>query len=61
MVVLICVPCRYREQGVFVWRGFTAQEMADQCFGNKDAAGLGPRGPGVDLQCVKALLLMGHF
>lgn len=25
---------QYREQGVFLWRGFTVRQMADQCFGN---------------------------
>eukprot|EP00892_Ulva_mutabilis_P010470 jgi/Ulvmu1/7796/UM004_0025.1 len=26
--------CQYREHAAFLWRGFTVQEMANQCFGN---------------------------
>jgi TPP-dependent pyruvate/acetoin dehydrogenase alpha subunit len=25
---------QYREHGAFLWRGYTVQRMADQCFGN---------------------------
>jgi 2-oxoisovalerate dehydrogenase E1 component alpha subunit len=27
------LPC-YREQGAYIWRGVTLQEMANQCYGN---------------------------
>ena len=27
---------QYRELGVLLWRGFSLQEFANQCFGNKD-------------------------
>lgn len=26
--------CQYREHAAFLWRGFTVQQMAHQCFGN---------------------------
>ena len=26
--------CQYREHAAFLWRGFTVQQMANQCFGN---------------------------
>ncbi|CDP04673.1 unnamed protein product [Coffea canephora] len=29
-------PLQYRESGVLLWRGFTLQEFANQCFGNKN-------------------------
>lgn len=39
------VFAQYREQGVFMWRGFTLQDMADQCFGNKREQGKGRQMP----------------
>ena len=36
---------QYREAGVLLHRGFTLQEAADQCFGNKDDAGGGKQMP----------------
>ncbi|KAF5942412.1 hypothetical protein HYC85_020054 [Camellia sinensis] len=32
---------QYREHGVLLWRGFTLQEFANQCFGNKADYGKG--------------------
>ena len=32
---------QYREAGVIMWRGFTLQNFADQCFSNKDDLGKG--------------------
>ncbi|XVE55242.1 hypothetical protein DITRI_Ditri03aG0143500 [Diplodiscus trichospermus] len=36
---------QYREPGVLLWRGFTLQEYADQCFGNKADYGKGRQMP----------------
>uniref|UniRef100_A0A2N9EKM7 3-methyl-2-oxobutanoate dehydrogenase (2-methylpropanoyl-transferring) n=1 Tax=Fagus sylvatica TaxID=28930 RepID=A0A2N9EKM7_FAGSY len=36
---------QYREPGVLLWRGFTLQEFASQCFGNKDDYGKGRQMP----------------
>ncbi|KHG13124.1 2-oxoisovalerate dehydrogenase subunit alpha, mitochondrial [Gossypium arboreum] len=36
---------QYREQGVLLWRGFTLQEIVNQCFGNKDDGGKGRQMP----------------
>ncbi|KAJ6686612.1 2-OXOISOVALERATE DEHYDROGENASE SUBUNIT ALPHA 1 MITOCHONDRIAL-LIKE [Salix purpurea] len=32
---------QYREPGILLWRGFTIEEFASQCFGNKDDCGKG--------------------
>jgi 2-oxoisovalerate dehydrogenase E1 component alpha subunit len=39
------VFAQYREQGVLLWRGFTLQQAADQCFSNTDDAGKGRQMP----------------
>lgn len=36
---------QYREAGVLLWRGFTLQEFANQCFGNKFDNGKGRQMP----------------
>ncbi|KAG2716221.1 hypothetical protein I3760_03G113300 [Carya illinoinensis] len=36
---------QYREPGVLLWRGFTLQEFANQCFGNKFDYGKGRQMP----------------
>ncbi|CAH9109832.1 unnamed protein product [Cuscuta europaea] len=36
---------QYREPGVLLWRGFTLQEFANQCFGNKYDNGKGRQMP----------------
>ncbi|XP_011624380.1 2-oxoisovalerate dehydrogenase subunit alpha 2, mitochondrial isoform X1 [Amborella trichopoda] len=36
---------QYREPGILLWRGFTLQEFANQCFGNKDDYGKGRQMP----------------
>jgi len=36
---------QYREPGILLWRGFTLQEFANQCFGNKDDNGKGRQMP----------------
>ncbi|KAL3844757.1 hypothetical protein ACJIZ3_002160 [Penstemon smallii] len=36
---------QYREAGVLLWRGFTLQEFANQCFGNKEDNGKGRQMP----------------
>ncbi|CAK9153570.1 unnamed protein product [Ilex paraguariensis] len=36
---------QYREPGVLLWRGFTLQEFANQCFGNKFDNGKGRQMP----------------
>ncbi|XP_022753563.1 2-oxoisovalerate dehydrogenase subunit alpha 1, mitochondrial-like [Durio zibethinus] len=36
---------QYREPGVLLWRGFTLQEFANQCFGNKADGGKGRQMP----------------
>lgn len=36
---------QYREPGVLLWRGFTLQEFANQCFGNKGDYGKGRQMP----------------
>ena len=36
---------QYREPGVLMWRGFTLQQFADQCFGNVDASEKGRQMP----------------
>lgn len=39
------VYCQYRESGVLMWRGFSLQEFADQCFGNIHDTGKGRQMP----------------
>eukprot|EP01138_Halocafeteria_seosinensis_P000289 gb/GECG01000297.1/.p1 GENE.gb/GECG01000297.1/~~gb/GECG01000297.1/.p1 ORF type:complete len:439 (+),score=64.68 gb/GECG01000297.1/:1-1317(+) len=39
------VYAQYREAGVLMWRGFTLQMMADQCFSNKDDPAKGRQMP----------------
>ncbi|VEU41189.1 unnamed protein product [Pseudo-nitzschia multistriata] len=36
---------QYREQGPLMWRGFTVQQFADQCFGNASDLGKGRQMP----------------
>ncbi|KAI3672799.1 hypothetical protein L6452_38899 [Arctium lappa] len=36
---------QYREPGILLWRGFTVQEFADQCFGNNAGHGKGRQMP----------------
>ncbi|KAA8547026.1 hypothetical protein F0562_003455 [Nyssa sinensis] len=36
---------QYREAGVLLWRGFSLQEFANQCFGNRDDNGKGRQMP----------------
>lgn len=36
---------QYREQGPLMWRGFTLQQFADQCFGNASDLGKGRQMP----------------
>ncbi|KAB5557260.1 hypothetical protein DKX38_008169 [Salix brachista] len=36
---------QYREPGILLWRGFTIQEFANQCLGNKDDYGKGRQMP----------------
>ncbi|XP_010459854.1 PREDICTED: 2-oxoisovalerate dehydrogenase subunit alpha 1, mitochondrial-like [Camelina sativa] len=36
---------QYREPGVLLWRGFTPEEFANQCFGNKADTGKGRQMP----------------
>ena len=36
---------QYREPGVLMWRGFSLQQFADQCFGNVDASEKGRQMP----------------
>lgn len=36
---------QYREVGVLVWRGFSLQNISDQCYGNSDDVGLGKQMP----------------
>ncbi|XP_071693587.1 2-oxoisovalerate dehydrogenase subunit alpha 1, mitochondrial-like [Rutidosis leptorrhynchoides] len=39
------VLAQYREPGVLLWRGFTLQEFANQCFGNNAGHGKGRQMP----------------
>ncbi|KAK1406888.1 hypothetical protein QVD17_38497 [Tagetes erecta] len=39
------VLAQYREPGVLLWRGFTVQDFANQCFGNKAGHGKGRQMP----------------
>lgn len=39
------VFAQYREQGVILWRGFSLQQVADQCFSNIDDLGKGRQMP----------------
>ncbi|KAJ0571666.1 putative 3-methyl-2-oxobutanoate dehydrogenase (2-methylpropanoyl-transferring) [Helianthus annuus] len=36
---------QYREAGILLWRGFTVQDFANQCFGNNDGHGKGRQMP----------------
>ena len=36
---------QYREQGALLWRGFSVQDMADQCYGNEREQGKGRQMP----------------
>jgi 2-oxoisovalerate dehydrogenase E1 component alpha subunit len=35
------ILAQYRELGVLLWRGFTVQNAADQCFANEEDTGKG--------------------
>lgn len=39
------VYAQYREAGVIMWRGFTLDNMMDQCFGNNNDKGRGRQMP----------------
>ena len=39
------VFAQYREVGVLLWRGFTLQQAADQCFSNESDLGKGRQMP----------------
>lgn len=39
------VLAQYREAGILMWRGFTLQQFADQCFSNKADLGKGRQMP----------------
>lgn len=39
------ILAQYREVGVLLWRGFTVQQCADQCFGNEMDMGKGRQMP----------------
>ena len=39
------VLAQYREAGVLLWRGFTIQQCADQCYGNSGDIGKGKQMP----------------
>jgi 2-oxoisovalerate dehydrogenase E1 component alpha subunit len=39
------VFAQYREPGILMWRGFTIENFADQCFSNKDGHGKGRQMP----------------
>lgn len=39
------ILAQYREQGVLLWRGFTLQQAADQCFSNEGDDGKGRQMP----------------
>jgi len=39
------IYAQYREAGVLMWRGFTLQQVADQCFSNEDDTGKGRQMP----------------
>ncbi|KAI3686105.1 hypothetical protein L1987_79776 [Smallanthus sonchifolius] len=39
------VLAQYREPGVLLWRGFTVQDFANQCFGNNSGHGKGRQMP----------------
>ena len=39
------VYTQYREQGVFLWRGFTIEEIINQCIGNSKDGGKGRQMP----------------
>ncbi|KAJ0920717.1 putative 3-methyl-2-oxobutanoate dehydrogenase (2-methylpropanoyl-transferring) [Helianthus annuus] len=39
------VLAQYREAGILLWRGFTVQDFANQCFGNNDGHGKGRQMP----------------
>jgi len=53
---------QYREAGVFLWRGMTVQECADQCFSNEKDLGKGRQMPvhyghkGINLQTISSPL-----
>jgi len=39
------IQAQYREAGVLMWRGYTLQNFADQCFSNQDDPGKGRQMP----------------
>ncbi|XP_076919374.1 2-oxoisovalerate dehydrogenase subunit alpha 1, mitochondrial-like [Bidens hawaiensis] len=39
------VLAQYREPGILLWRGFTVQDFANQCFGNNEGHGKGRQMP----------------
>ncbi|KAG5525168.1 hypothetical protein RHGRI_031746 [Rhododendron griersonianum] len=43
--VILAQETQYREPGVLLWRGFTLQEFANQCLGNKSDYGKGRQMP----------------
>lgn len=39
------VYAQYREAGVLIWRGYTIEQLIDQCYGNVDDKGKGRQMP----------------
>ncbi|KAJ9166732.1 hypothetical protein P3X46_021439 [Hevea brasiliensis] len=54
------VLTQYREPGVLLWRGFTLEEFANQCFGNKADYGK-PVGAAYSLKMDKKDTCVGDF
>jgi TPP-dependent pyruvate/acetoin dehydrogenase alpha subunit len=50
------ILAQYREQGVLMWRGFTLEQFANQCFSNDLDLGKGRQMPVVSL-----LLILEFF
>ncbi|MFS7940959.1 putative 3-methyl-2-oxobutanoate dehydrogenase (2-methylpropanoyl-transferring) [Helianthus anomalus] len=44
-ILLTHYKLQYREPGILLWRGFTVQDFANQCFGNNSGHGKGRQMP----------------
>ncbi|KAJ0748524.1 putative 3-methyl-2-oxobutanoate dehydrogenase (2-methylpropanoyl-transferring) [Helianthus annuus] len=44
-ILLTYYKLQYREPGILLWRGFTVQDFANQCFGNNSGHGKGRQMP----------------
>jgi hypothetical protein len=55
------ILAQYREQGVLMWRGFTLEQFANQCFSNDLDLGKGRQMPVVSLLLILEFFTLLYF